>query len=125
MRRMPAFAGLAAIAACSAHAQEATTLQFILAKGVSIHGELYGRPVDMQVTYNSDGTSLTKVMSAGGRGAEITGAWRVDAGRLCTVTIMNPDEACFDVPYGKQPGDTFKVMTPALGEATLTINDQP
>jgi hypothetical protein len=114
--------GFAFLPAAPCYAQETTTLQYILAKGVVIHADLYGRPVDMGVTYNPDGTSTTKIVGAGGRGADLAGKWRIDGDKLCTVNAMNPQENCFDIPAGKKPGDTLKVMTPALGEATLTIN---
>lgn len=114
--------GFAFLFATPSLAQGMTTLQYILAKGVVIHADLQGRPVDMRVTYNPDGTSAITIVGAGGRGAEVAGKWRIDGDRFCTINTVNPEEACFDIPVGKKPGDTIKVMTPALGEAVITIN---
>ena len=122
MKRSLVVAGLASLFAAPSFAQDMTTLQYILAKGVVIHADLYGRPVDMHVTYNPDGTSAMNIVGAAGRGAEVAGKWRIDGDKLCTVNVMNPTENCFDIPAGKKPGDAIKVMTPAMGEATLTIN---
>jgi hypothetical protein len=121
MRRLLVIAGFLALS-LPAFAQTATTLQYILAKGVVIHGDLYGHAVDMDTTYNPDGTSNTHVVGAGGKGADLAGKWRIDGDKLCTVNAMNPVENCFDIPAGKKPGDVMKVTTPAMGEVTLTIN---
>jgi len=115
-------AGIFSLSTAPSFAQDTTTLQYILGKGVSIHADLYGRPVDMRVTYNQDGTSTANIVGAGGRGAEVPGKWRVDSGKFCTSNLANPQENCFDIPAGKKPGDSFKVTTPALGEITMTIN---
>lgn len=98
-------------------AQDMTTLQYLLAKGAVIHAQLQGQAIDLPVTYSSDGTSSMKVM-----GRLIDGRWRVDGDRFCASNEVNPVESCFAIPEGKKPGDTFKVMTPAMGEATLEIN---
>lgn len=121
MKRPWLVVGLALYAAPS-FGQDMTTLQYILAKGVVVHADLYGRPVEMRVTYNPDGTTSTNIMGAAGQSAEVAGKWRTDGDQLCTVNAVNPRENCFEVPDGKKPGDTLKVMTPALGEVTLTIN---
>src|SRR5262249_3422992 len=115
-------AGLSSPIAMPSFAQDTTTVQYILAKGVAIHADLYGRPVDMRVTYSQDGTSVTNIIGAGGQGAQVPGKWRVDGGKFCTSNLANPTENCFDIPAGKKPGDSFKVTTPALGEITMTIN---
>jgi hypothetical protein len=107
--------------AAPSFAQETSTLQVILAKGVVIHDTIGGTPVDMHVTYKSDGTSTLNIVGPGGKGAELAGKWRADGDKVCTSNAMNPVENCFDIPPGKKPGDSFKVMT-ARGEATLTIN---
>jgi hypothetical protein len=121
MKQLLGFAGLLAAAAAPSFAQETTTLQTILAKGVVIHDNIGGTPVDIRVTYKADGTSVMNIMGPGGKGAEVAGAWRADGDKVCTSNAMNPVENCFDLPPGKKPGDSFKVMT-ARGEATLTIN---
>lgn len=102
-------------------AEGPTTLDFILAKGVVIHDQIGGRPVDMNVTYNADGSSLLHIVGQGGKGVDLPGKWRSDGGKVCTSNQMNPVETCFDLPAGKKPGDSFIVPT-ARGEATLTIN---
>ena len=123
MKRPLLVAGLVFLFVTPSFAQlDTTTLQYVVAKGVAIHADLYGRPVDMSVTYNQDGTSIAKIVGAGGRGEEVPGNWRVNGDKFCVSNAMNPTENCFDVPPGKKPGDAFKVMTPALGEITMTIN---
>ena len=118
MRRLLLVAGLSLLSAAPAFAQSETTLQYILAKGLVIHAtSRQGQPLEMHVTYKADGTSALSVM-----GRDLSGKWRVDGDKFCTVNAMNPVEACFDIPPGKKPGDEFKVTTPALGEVTMTIN---
>lgn len=120
--RIPAICSVGALLAVSpAWADGPSTLELILSKGVMTHADLYGRPVDMKVTYNADGTSTTDILGAGGRGAQVAGKWRVDGNKLCTSNAMNPAESCFDVPSDKKPGESFKVSS-VLGEITLTIN---
>ena len=80
-----------------------TTLQYMLSKGVVIHGDLSGRPIEMRVTYKDDGTSTTMMMGQGGKGAELAGKWRSDGDKICTTNAMNPLEICFVVPRGKSP----------------------
>lgn len=112
---------LLSISAAPSFAQQPTTLEIILAKGVVIHDTIGGTPVDMHVTYKADGTSILNVVGPRGKGAEIVGKWRMDREKVCTSNAMNPVENCFDIPSGKKAGDSFKVTT-ARGEATLTIN---
>jgi hypothetical protein len=115
-------AGLLLLSTMPSFAQDMTSLQYMLSKGVVIHGDLYGNPVDMRVTYKDDGTSTTKVVGQGGKEVELAGKWRSDGDKFCTTNAMNPLETCFVVPPGKKPGDAFKVTTPGMGEVTVTIN---
>lgn len=103
-------------------AQERTALQQAMDHGITLHGELYGRPVDMQVTFRADGASTTHIVGAAGKGADIPGSWRLRDGQICTTNLMNPEENCFAIPADKKPGEAFSMMTPALGEVTLMIN---
>jgi len=114
---------LALLSAMPASAQAEDTLRQILNKGVVIHGELNARPIEMSVSYNPDGTSITNIVGAGGRPVELAGKWRLDGGKLCTVNALNPTENCFEIPAGTHPGEAFKVTTPAMGEVTITINN--
>jgi hypothetical protein len=52
----------------------------------------------------------------------MTGKWRIDGTKLCTLNSMNPTETCIEYPAGKKPGDEFKVTNPMLGEVSVTIN---
>jgi hypothetical protein len=121
MRRTLTLLSLLSTIAAPSFAQDATTIQTILAKGVVIHQTIGATPVEMHVTYNPDGTSVMNIVGPGGKGAELPGKWRVDGEKVCTSNQLNPVENCFDIPPGKKPGDSFTVMT-ARGEATLTIN---
>jgi len=122
MKRLLIAAGLLFLSGTPSFAQDMTTLQYMLSKGVVIHGDLSGQPIEMRVTYKDDGTSTTMMIGQGGKGAELAGKWRSDGDKLCTTNAMNPLETCFVVPPGKRPGDSFKVKTPAMGEVTVTIN---
>lgn len=122
MKRLFIAAGLLFLLSAPSFAQDMTTLQYMLSKGIVIHGDLSGRPIEMHVTYKDDGTSTTMMMGQGGKGAELAGKWRSDDDKICTTNAMNPLETCFVVPPGKKPGDEFKVKTPAMGEVTITIN---
>ena len=122
MKRLSIAAGLLFLWFTPSFAQDMTTLQYMLSKGVVVHGDLFGQPVDMRVTYKDDGTSTTKIMGKGGKETDLAGKWRSDGDKLCTTNAMNPLETCLVVPPGKKPGDAFKVTTPAMGEVTITIN---
>ena len=118
MKRSLAVGGLLLLSAAPSFAQGETTLQYLLAKGAVIHAtSRQGQPLEMHVTYKADGTTAMTVM-----GQELSGKWRADGDKFCTVNAMNPVESCFDIPAGKKPGDAFKATTPALGEVTITIN---
>jgi hypothetical protein len=115
-------AGLLFLSSTPSFAQDMTTLQYVVSKGVVIQGDLSGQPIEMRVTYKDDGTSTTKIIGSGGKGTDLAGKWRTDGDKLCTTNAMNPLETCIVVPPGKKPGDAFKVTTPAMGEVTITIN---
>lgn len=111
-------AGLAPLLlAAPAFAEDKTTLEYMLEKGVTIHAQLQGQAIDLPVTYQKDGTSSMKM---GQR--LIEGEWRSDGDKVCTKNEVNTQESCFAIPPGKKPGDSFKMMTPAMGEATIEIN---
>ena len=123
MKRLLCSAALFSLSAAPSFAQEMTSIQYAQAKGLLVHGDLYGRPVDMHVTYNPDGTSNTNIVGAAGKGTDLAGKWRADGDKLCTTNALSPLENCFAIPSGKKPGDTFKVTTPGMGEVTVTINE--
>ncbi len=109
----------AAVIACAApaFAQEATTLQNVTTKGTVIKAEVQGQALELPMTYKADGTYTTNAM-----GQEVSGKWRIDGTKLCTINSMNPAETCIEYPAGKKPGDEFKVTNPMLGEVSVTIN---
>ena len=99
-------------------AQDLSTIQYMVKNGVVIRATgPQGRSLDIPVTYKDDGASSTSL-----NGKDVSGKWRVDGDKFCTVNSMNPVENCFVVPPGKMPGDAFQVPTPALGLVTITIN---
>ena len=106
MRRLLIAAGLAAALATPAFAD---TLQEVTTHGMVI---MLG---DMQidVDYTPDG----KFTAAGG---QVTGTWRIDGDKLCTVAAIAPDENCVAYPHGKKSGDSFEVTGPQ-GSATVKI----
>jgi hypothetical protein len=87
----------------------ADTLEEVTTKGevVTIQG------TDIEVTFTSDG----KFTAFDG---QITGTWRIDGDKLCTVSNLDPMESCAVYPKGKKSGDTFEVTGPG-GSATDKI----
>lgn len=103
--------------AAPAFAQDVTTLQNVTTKGTIIKADMQGTAIELPMTYKADGTYSTNAM-----GQTMTGKWRIDGEKLCTVSEMNPTESCIAYPAGKKPGDEFKVTNPMLGEVTVIIN---
>lgn len=77
-------AGLLFLSTMPSFAQDMTSLQYMLSKGVVIHGDLHGNPIDMRVTYKDDGTSVTKMTGQGGR------RWNWPANGVATATNSAP-----------------------------------
>jgi hypothetical protein len=101
-----------------AFAQGKTTLDYVTSKGTVIQANMQGQELELPMTYKADGTYVTSAM-----GQEVTGKWRVDGEKLCTISAMGGgNENCIAYPAGKKPGDAFKVTNPMLGEVTVTIN---
>ena len=104
--------------AAPALAQDKTTLEYVTSKGTVIHANMQGQELELPMTYKADGTYVTSAM-----GQEVTGKWRVDGDKLCTISAMGGgNENCIAYPAGKKPGDEFKVTNPMLGEVTIKIN---
>jgi hypothetical protein len=117
MNRIAILATAAIALAAPAFAQDSTTLQFVTTKGTVIKANAQGQDLELPMTYKADGTYTTNAM-----GQEISGKWRIDGEKLCTINSMNPTESCIAYPAGKKPGDEFKVTNPMLGEVSVTIN---
>jgi hypothetical protein len=106
MRRLLIAAGLAAALATPALAdtvQEVTTHGMVITLG----------DMQIEVDYTPDG----KFTAAGG---QITGTWRIDGDKLCTIAPIAPEENCIAYPKGKKSGDSFEVTGPQ-GSATVKI----
>jgi hypothetical protein len=116
MRKLVIAAALAAFAA-PAFAEESDTLKVVIEKGSVIKAEMQGQALELPMTYKADGTYTTSAM-----GTTLGGKWRIDGDKLCTISDMNPTEACTPYPAGKVAGDEFKVTSPTLGEVTVKIN---
>ena len=110
---------VAAIAlAAPSFAQDKTTLDYVTSKGTVVQANMQGQELALPMTYKADGTYVTSAM-----GREVTGKWRVDGEKLCTISAMGGgNENCIAYPAGKKPGDEFKVTNPMLGEVTVKIN---
>lgn len=116
MKRMLILAGAALALATPAMAQDKTTLDYVTTKGTTIHASIQGMDVDLAMAYKADGTYTASVM-----GMELGGGtWKIDGDKLCTKSQLG--EGCAPYPAGKKPGDAFKITSPTLGEATVTIN---
>lgn len=117
MTRMFIIVGAMLALGAPAIAQEPTTLQHVTTKGTVIKANMQGTELELPMSYKADGSYTTSAM-----GQTVSGKWRIDGDKLCTVSDMNPTEACTAYPAGKKPGDEFKVTSPALGELTVKIN---
>jgi hypothetical protein len=94
-------------------AQETTTLQHMVAKGIVVR--IPGvEGVEIPVTYHVDG----KYTAMGG---SATGTWRIEGDALCAKAETDPAEVCTRYPSGKKPGDKFEVQSPQ-GAVTIEIN---
>ena len=92
------------------------TLQAVVAKGTVIKASIQGQELELGMTYKADGTYTVSAMGqeAGG------GTYTLDGDKLCTKSQLG--EGCTVYPAGKKAGDSFKITSPTLGEATVTIN---
>ena len=107
MKPLIACIGLVAFAA-PALAQESSTLTEVTTKGLVIDPG----GMNIEVAYKPDGT-FTAMDGA------ITGKWRIDGDKLCTMTDATPED-CVVYPKGKKSGDTFEV-TGAMGTGPVKI----
>jgi len=118
MKRTLILAGALLALATPAMAQAAAndTLKNVVAKGTVIKASIQGMDLELAMAYKADGTYTASVMGqeAGG------GTYTVDGDKLCTKSQLG--EGCTVYPAGKKPGDAFKITSPTLGEATVTIN---
>ncbi len=118
MKNAMILAAAAVVLAAPAFAQDKTTLEYVTTKGTVVHANMQGQELELPMTYKTDGTYVTSAM-----GQEVTGKWRVDGDKLCTISAMGGgNENCIAYPAGKKPGDEFKVTNPMLGEVTIKIN---
>src|SRR5688500_9139863 len=121
--RLVILCGLAAAFATQASAQPAApahdTLREVIARGQTLAGEVGGVEVVFSTTYSADGAYRT-VTTAPDR--TMTGKWRIEGDKLCTMGDANPTVDCTAYPPGKRSGDTFEVEHPRLGRAKVTIN---
>jgi hypothetical protein len=117
MKRILIITGVVLALAAPAIAQQMSTLQYVTTKGTVIKADMQGTALELPMTYKADGTYATNAM-----GQAVTGKWRIDGDKLCTVSEMNPTETCVAYPADKKPGDEFKITNPMLGEVSVTIN---
>ena len=117
MKTAITLAAVALALAAPAFAQDKSTLDYVTTKGTVIKANAQGTDLELPMSYKADGTYTTSAM-----GQEISGKWRIDGDKLCTVNSMSPSESCIAYPAGKKPGDEFKVTNPMLGEVSVTIN---
>lgn len=117
MKRILILAGVvAALAAPAFAAPPNDTLAAVIAKGAVIKGNVQGQDLELAMTYKADGTYTASVM-----GQELGGGtYTADGEKLCTKSQLG--EGCTVYPAGKKAGDSFKITSPTLGEATVTIN---
>lgn len=113
MRKILIISVAAACIASPALAEDKSTLDHAIEKGIVMSAMGY----DIPVTYSDDGTYVASIDGMG----EMPGTWRRDGETLCTESSMMPGENCTDYPAGKVPGDSF-VVEGAMGPATITIN---
>ena len=105
-----------AVAAPAMAAPPNDTLTAVVAKGTVIKANIQGMDLELAMAYKADGTYTASVMGqeAGG------GTYTTDGDKLCTKSDLG--EGCTVYPAGKKSGDSFKITSPTLGEATVKIN---
>lgn len=113
MRKVLILGGATAALATPAMAEDKTTIDYVLEKGIVMQA----MGMDIPITYSDDGTYVASVAGMG----DFPGSWRRDGDSLCTENDMQP-ETCNEYPAGKGPGDSFE-MTSEMGTATITINE--
>jgi hypothetical protein len=101
---------LASALAAPSFAQEKTTLQHMVEKGIVV--KFPG--LDLDVFYLPGG----KFSAMGGT---VSGTWRIEGENLCAKSATDQAEACTFYPAGKKPGDSFEVEGPS-GQVTIQIN---
>jgi hypothetical protein len=92
------------------------TLTAVIAKGTVIKANVQGQDLELTMAYKADGTYTASAMGQQLGG----GTFTVDGDKLCTKSDLG--EGCTTYPAGKKAGDSFKITSPTLGEATVTIN---
>lgn len=99
--------GLAALALGSPAA--ASTLTEVTTHGIILTvGDM-----DIPVAYTTDG----KFTAMDG---QVTGTWRIDGDKLCTISTADPNESCIAYPMDKKSGDLFTLDTP-VGAVQIKI----
>ena len=105
--------------AAPAFAQTAAdTLKNVTTKGAVMTGNIQGMDVTYVTAYAADGTYKATIE---GMDRTMTGRWRIEGDKLCTMGDGNQTDMCTAYPAGKKPGDTFDVQHPQLGPAKVTI----
>jgi hypothetical protein len=117
MKRTLIIAGaMLALAAPAFAAPPNDTLAVVVAKGTVIKASVQGQDLELAMAYKADGTYTASMMGQQLGG----GTYTVDGDKLCTKSDLG--EGCTPYPAGKKAGDSFKITSPTLGEATVTIN---
>ena len=107
MRKLLIGAALAAFAAPAL----ADTLKEIADHGLVMTIEGIG---DFDIAYTPDGKFTAKNAEfEASLGMPITGTWRLDGDKLCTISNVQPEEQCVVYPKDKKSGDTFDLTTDA------------
>jgi hypothetical protein len=99
----------AAVLAMTAAPAVADTLTEVTTHGIVITIQ----SLNIDVVYTPDG----KFTAMEG---QITGTWRIDGDRLCTISNFDSSETCIAYPKDKKSGDTFELTGPQ-GTATIRI----
>jgi hypothetical protein len=87
----------------------ADTLEEVVKHGIVLTIE----GMDIDVSYTPDG----KFSAMDG---QVTGTWKIDGDKLCTISNMDPNESCVAYPAGKKSGDAFELTSP-MGTANVKI----
>jgi hypothetical protein len=87
----------------------AGTLEEVTTKGMVI--SLEGMEIDVKYTPDGKFTALD---------GQVTGTWRIDGDKLCTISNFEPAEQCVAYPKDKKSGDSFEVTGPR-GAAMVKI----
>lgn len=102
----------------------ATALVFVAAATAPAFADTLKEVTTHGVVMEAGGAKIDIVFAPDGKftafDGAVTGKWRIDGDRLCSMDDATLKETCAVYPEGKKSGDTFVIST-GQGEVSITI----